>query len=58
MSEDDIRALYNIIDTEAEGKLQREQLNVLQNEAEMAKRITKFYEARINKRMVKVAPLL
>lgn len=54
MSQDDIRALYNIVDTDGEGKLQREQLSVLQNEAEMAKRITKFYEARINKRMVKV----
>ena len=43
MSEDDIRALYNMADTDGEGKLQKEQLSMLENEAEMARRITKFY---------------
>jgi hypothetical protein len=58
MSEDDIRALYSILDSGGEGKLLKEQLNLLHNEPEMAKRITKFYEARINKRMVKVKSII
>ena len=33
MSEDDIRALFGMVDTEGEGRVQREQLGVLQNEA-------------------------
>ena len=33
MSEDDIRALYSMVDSEGEGKVQKEQLGMLQNEA-------------------------
>lgn len=31
MSEDDIRALYSILDNDGEGKLHREKLTLLQN---------------------------
>ena len=54
MSEDDIRAVFSILD-EGEGRVSRARLKLLSNEPEIAKKITKFYEGRINKRMVKVA---
>lgn len=52
MSEDDIRAVFQLVEENGEAK--RDNFDHLKDEAAIAKQIAKFYEARINKRMVKV----
>lgn len=51
MSEDDIRAVFQLVEENGEAK--RDNFDHLKDEAAIAKQIAKFYEARINKRMVK-----
>lgn len=44
MSEDDIRAVYNILETEnSQEKVTKDKLKLLTNEIDIAKKITKFY---------------
>ena len=53
MSEEDIRAIFTVLDEDERGEISRKNLNLLLDEVNTVKKITRFYEERINRKMVK-----
>jgi hypothetical protein len=53
MSEEDIRAVFAILDEGSCGEILKSSLMSLLDETTTARRITRFYEGRVNRRMVR-----
>ena len=53
MSEEDIKSIFSILDEGERREISRESLQLLLDESAMARKITRFYENRVNRKMVK-----
>ena len=53
MSEEDIRAVFTVLDESESGEIKASSIRNLGDEATIARKITRFYEGRVNRRMVR-----